>query len=215
MIHALLFDLDGVLCDLMALHEEAFLAAVRVEGHFDLGAIEHRAHYAGRSTKQKLQMLVDIGLITQQQVSPIAQAKQRLTQTYVEQQVHPLTDRIALLRHFQTAGYGLGCVTNCIKSTAFDVLNRAGLLPFVERCVITNEDAQPKPSPEPYQKACGLLETAPNEALVFEDHEVGLAAAKAAGCLTQHVPTYGWLSIESVWEAIEGAEMVQKMHTSS
>ena len=215
MIRALLYDLDGVLVDLMALHEEAFLAAVRVEGHFDLGAIEHRAHYAGRSTKQKLQMLVDIGLITQQQVSPITEAKQRLTQTYVEQRVHPLTNRIAFLRHFQTAGYQLGCVTNCIKMTAFEVLRRAGLLPFVEQCVVTNEDAAPKPSPAPYQKACTLLEVEPAEVLVFEDHEVGLTAAKAAGCLVQHVPTYAGLSIESVWEAIQGAEMTQKLHTSS
>ena len=204
MIRALLFDLDGVLCDLMSLHEEAFLAAVRVEGHVDLGTIEHQAHYAGRSTKQKLQMLVDIALITPEQVSKIAECKQRLTQSYLELWCTVNTQRVTLLQHLSGADYKLGCVTNCTKMTAYEVLRRTLLLPFVEGCIITNEDVkEPKPSPEPYTRACGLLEVTPAEALVFEDHKVGLESAFKAGCYVKQVHTFPELTVDFVWASIE------------
>ena len=203
-VKALLFDLDGVLVDLMALHEEAFLAAVRTEGKVDLGVVEHQAHYAGRSTKQKLQMLVDIGLITREQVSKIAACKQRLTQTYIEQRCTPDTQRLALLQHLWGADYKLGCVTNCIKTTTYEVLRRTQLLPFLEECIVTNEDVKfPKPSPEPYQHACGLLELPPAEVLVFEDHPLGMESAFKAGCHVQQVHTFPELTVDFVWATIE------------
>ena len=211
MIKALLFDLDGVLVNAMPWHEEAFLAAVRVEGGIDIGQVEHAAHYAGRSTKQKLKMLVDHGLLDPRKVSKVAECKQRLTETYIEQRCVADMGRVMMMQHLKGAGYTLGCVTNCIKRTTLNLLERTQLLPFVEGCVITNEDVtQPKPSPEPYQKACGLAGVMPQEALVFEDHDVGLKAAFAAGCYVKQVHRFEDLTIDMVWEAIESANLTEK-----
>ena len=131
----------------------------------------------------------------------VAQAKQRFTQTYLEQRCYPLTDRINLLTHF-ARDYKLGCVTNCIKHTTTEILRRTGLQPFFQ-AVVTNEDvSEPKPSPQPYHLACGLLEIEPPEALVFEDHDVGVTAAFNAHCAVRKTQ-YHELTVALIWGAIQ------------
>ena len=206
MIKAFIFDLDGVLVDLMSLHEAAFLSALKVVGGLDLGEDVHRARYAGRSTKQKLRQLVEHGLLESDKVDDVATLKQELTGKAILATVHELPARRYLMEHFQAGAFKLGCVTNCTKRTAYEVLRRIGVLPYLE-AVVTNEDgAAPKPSPEPYRMVCGLLGVEPKEALVFEDHEVGRTAARLAGCHVQPVHAPPQLTVEFVWEAIRLAQ---------
>lgn len=50
------------------------------------------------------------------------------------------------------------------------------------RAIVTSDDVvRGKPDPEGYLKALGLLEADPQEAVVFEDTEAGVASARAAG----------------------------------
>ncbi len=209
-VKALLFDLDGVLVDAMAWHEEAFLTALRMHGNITLTSLEHRERYAGLSTKQKLAALERVGLISPKQVSEIAQEKQRLTGHLIEQRTVVDRQRVYLLEHFAAAGFTLGCVTNCIKSTATELLRRTELLPFMA-CLVTNEDVtSPKPAPEPYYKACSLLGLQPEETLVFEDHDLGLTSAFNAGCWTTQILEYRELTVERVWTAIQQANAAIK-----
>ena len=211
-IKALLFDLDGVLVDAMAWHEEAFLAAVRVAG-LALTAEEHRAAFAGLPTKQKLQRLVEQGKLPASKVAAVAAVKQALTQTYIEQRATPDRSRQYLLQHFKSAGYLLGCVTNCIKHTTTEVLTRTQLLPLLD-IVVTNEDVkEPKPSKAPYLRACELLHLQPGETLAFEDHDLGVTAAYNAGCAVRQIHAFDELTIEVVWEAIQQANQQLKEST--
>src|SRR3990167_5685233 len=113
-VKALLFDLDGVLVDAMDWHEEAFLAALRSQGGVDLSTAEHRKAYAGLPTKEKLKRLVAAGRLDSRFTEKVAIAKQQFTMTYIEQRARPDRKRVYLLEHFQSAGFHLGCVTNCI-----------------------------------------------------------------------------------------------------
>lgn len=204
-IKAILYDLDGVLCDGVDLHEEAFLAAVRAYGKIDLSQQEHQERYAGLPTRKKLEALVKVGALDQRYVEDVAKAKQRLTQEYIVHRIHADPSRINLLQHFK-GKYPQGCVTNCIKSTTIDMLTRAQLLPLLE-VIVTNEDVKsPKPDPEPYIRACGLLGFSPNEVLVFEDHDVGMTSAYNAGCLARQIREYRELTVQVVWEAIVEAD---------
>lgn len=208
MIKALVFDLDGVLVDAMLWHEQAFLAAARTEGNVVISTEEHRAMLAGRPTKTKLAWLVAQGRLDARKMAKVAESKQAFTQNAIELHCRPDPQRIALLRHFQGAGYQLGCVTNCAKAAAYDLLGRTQLLPFVEQALVTNEDVkQPKPDPEPYQQVCGLLACQPEEVLVFEDHDVGITSAFKAGCAVRKVATFPELTVEFVWQAIAEAKV--------
>ncbi|MEU8658703.1 HAD family hydrolase [Actinoplanes philippinensis] len=59
--------------------------------------------------------------------------------------------------------------------SALDLLNR------FEALVCAEDYARPKPDPEGYLLAARLLGVDPADCLVFEDTELGVAAARAAG----------------------------------
>lgn len=213
-VKGLLFDLDGVLVDAMALHEEAFLAALRAQGGIDLSQQEHSQDFAGLPTKVKLRRLVELGRLDARKVSAISEAKQLFTLSYAEQKLRTDPQRMYLLEHFTAHGMKLGCVTNCIKRTATELLERTGLLQYVEECLVTNEDvSSPKPHPEPYSKACGILGLEPSAVVAIEDHPVGIESAQKAGCHTMHLLQWEHLTIDNVWDAIQKAELAAREAT--
>jgi len=72
----------------------------------------------------------------------------------------------------------------------FELAHRAtGLVPYFD-FVLTREDyVRSKPDPEPYLLALERAGLGPDECLVVEDTERGLAAAKAAGLTCWVIPT--------------------------
>ena len=62
----------------------------------------------------------------------------------------------------------------------------AGVFPV---SVAADEVDRPKPAPDMYRRACGLLGVAPENALAFEDSITGLRSARAAGLRLVGVPT--------------------------
>ena len=60
------------------------------------------------------------------------------------------------------------------------VVEAAGLAEYFQAIVTSDDVVHGKPDPEGYLKTLGLLGD-PNDALVFEDTEAGIASAKAAG----------------------------------
>ena len=55
--------------------------------------------------------------------------------------------------------------------------------------VCGDEVEQPKPAPEPYQRAAALLGVRPERCVAIEDSPLGVAAAAAAGCTVVAVPS--------------------------
>jgi HAD superfamily hydrolase (TIGR01509 family) len=81
----------------------------------------------------------------------------------------------------------IAVATNSIRETAETMLKSAGVFEFLD-CLVTNEDVvRSKPDPEIYLRACKSLGVAPSNALVVEDHEYGVEAAKFAGCMVVEV----------------------------
>ena len=95
----------------------------------------------------------------------------------VEQALESLVDR-----------YAMAVVTSSLRKH-FDIIHRhTNYLRFFD-FVLTREDYnQSKPDPEPYLKALELLANDPDEALVIEDSQRGIMAAKGAGLTCWAVP---------------------------
>jgi len=95
----------------------------------------------------------------------------------VEQALESLVDR-----------YAMAVVTSSLRKH-FDIIHRhTNYLRFFD-FVLTREDYnQSKPDPEPYLKALELLAIDPDEALVIEDSQRGIMAAKGAGLTCWAVP---------------------------
>ncbi|WP_169307477.1 HAD family hydrolase [Chitiniphilus eburneus] len=67
-------------------------------------------------------------------------------------------------------------------------LDAVGILPRFRHTVCGDEIEHPKPAPDIYLKAAGLLGVAPEHCVVFEDSNFGVQAAHAAGCRVIMVP---------------------------
>ena len=77
--------------------------------------------------------------------------------------------------------YKMAIVTTS-KRTDFDLIHRSRSIVKYMEFVLTVEDYEKeKPSPEPYLSALRRFGAAPAEAIVVEDSEQGLKAARAAG----------------------------------
>ena len=111
----------------------------------------------------------------------------------------------ALLRDLHANGIRTALVTMSLRRMALSVVELIEFEAFEE--VVAGDDVeQPKPHPEPYLKAAGLLDIDIEETLVIEDSPTGLRAGLASGAVTLGVPHM--VSLETVgahalWPTLE------------
>ena len=177
---AVLFDMDGVLIDARDWHYEALNEALQLFG-LEIHRSDHLNRFDGLSTKQKLMMLSEDGLLPVELHKTIEAVKQDRTLRIAAQKCFPNVSHQILISRLKHSGFKVGLVTNSIRKSTEFMLEYAGLLHFMD-VVITNEDvAQGKPSPDGYNLAMSKLGVSPSETLVVEDGEYGIMAAESAG----------------------------------
>lgn len=201
MIRAVLFDLDGTLCDCAFVHFQALNSALISKGCDPITWDEHVRVYNGLPTREKLQRLFVADRITWDKVAAITEAKQANTVALMRDTVKFDPQVYCLIAGLVVSGFQWGVVTNAVPTTALLVLTKMHLPP--PDCLITNEDATTKPDPAPYLLACRRLEVAPDEALVIEDGRYGIESATAAGCLVMRVSGPMDLTPDNVWKHLE------------
>ncbi len=178
---AIVFDMDGVLVDARDWHFESLNEALRIFGE-EISRDEHESRFDGLPTKVKLRMLEDDGRIPAGLATQIESVKQERTLRAAARLCFPNLEHLIMLAELKRSGYKIGVATNSIRSSASAMLNFAGVLESLD-VLVTNEDVErAKPDPAIYLKACESLGVNPNQILVFEDNQYGIAAAKAAGC---------------------------------
>lgn len=108
------------------------------------------------------------------------------------------------------ARWPVAVVSGSYRHEVAETLELIKLEPFI-RFFISNEDVNPgKPHPGPFLEASRRLEVEPANCLVFEDSEVGIAAAKAAGmiCIAIEIANYGDLDLSAADRLIPSLEVV-------
>jgi beta-phosphoglucomutase len=180
-IRAVIFDMDGVLIDARNWHYEALNEALGYFGH-SISPQDHEDRFDGLPTKVKLDMLTKETALPKALHSAIQEVKQDRTLRIAANKCFPSTQHLLLLGRLRSDGMKIGVATNSIRKTAEFMLEYAGVTKYLD-VLVTNEDvSEPKPNPEIYKKACGLLDVHPRETLVFEDNEHGIQSATLAGC---------------------------------
>ncbi|MFD0810755.1 HAD family hydrolase [Amycolatopsis umgeniensis] len=87
------------------------------------------------------------------------------------------------------AAVPVAVASNSPRALLEAALVRGGLSEMFPVKLAADEVAAPKPDPEMYLTACGLLNVEPADALAFEDSMTGLRSARAAGVPVIGVPT--------------------------
>ena len=179
-ICAVLFDLDGVLVDATEWHYEA-LNRVLARWGFTITRTEHETTYNGLPTRRKLAMLSrDKGLPVDLH-DCITALKQRHTRELIAQRCRPAAEKLRLLGRLKLRGQRLLVCSNAVRESCRLMLTKSGLWNFFD-LVLSNEDVErPKPDPEIYQQAIARLNLRPDETVIVEDADHGVAAALASG----------------------------------
>ena len=163
-MQAVIFDFNGTLSD-----DEPVLARVYQELLPDLTVDEYYARYAGHTDEH------------------IFDGDERLIAERVRRYVELCSDgstvdegtRAAV--RFAAERIPVGLVSAALRREIDPVLTAAGLLDLFRIVVAQDDVTRGKPDPQPYLLAAERLEVDPGELVVFEDTDVGVASARAAG----------------------------------
>jgi HAD superfamily hydrolase (TIGR01509 family) len=169
---AVIFDLDGVLCDTPDLHYQALNRALEACGHPPISRQRHSTELNGLSTRQKLEFLD----IIDPRVHPRKQEE-----TIRALRVLPNPRLRTLITSLRAAHIKVGCASNCIRRSQLTALKQLDLLDLFDTTVCNEDVDHPKPAPDMYRLCMQRLGVSPDTTVIVEDSPIGVAAATAAG----------------------------------
>jgi HAD superfamily hydrolase (TIGR01509 family) len=179
-IKAVIFDMDGVLIDAKEWHYEALNKALSLFGE-QISKYDHLITFDGLPTKDKLNML------TLERKFPLGlhkfvnEMKQEYTMEIIYSKCKPTFYHRYALSMLKEQKYNLAVCSNSIRNTVQIMMEKSGLIEYLD-FFISNEDVtKGKPDPEMYIKAIERMGLHPEECLIVEDNENGIRAALASG----------------------------------
>jgi beta-phosphoglucomutase len=179
-IKAVIFDMDGVLVDARDWHYESLNRALSLFGN-EISRYDHLVTFDGLPTRDKLEMLSIEKEFPRGLHKFVNLMKQQYTMEIVYSKCKPTFHHQFALSSLKSKGYKLAVCSNSIKNSIQIMMEKSGLLEYLD-FFISNEDVKKgKPDPEMYNLAITKLGLLPKECLIVEDNENGLKAAFASG----------------------------------
>jgi beta-phosphoglucomutase len=178
-VQAVIFDMDGVLCDTIELH---YLSWKMVAEEYNLSFTrEDNEKLRGLTRKRSLEVLLKGKSLDDMQEEEILHKKNvyylELVEKLGDDDMLPGVGR--LIDEIKLERLKLG-VASASRNTR-PVLNRLGIASKIDRIVDGNKVQRSKPNPEVFLQAAIALEVNPEECLVLEDSPAGVEAAVHAG----------------------------------
>lgn len=178
---AIIFDLDGVICRTDHFH---FLAWKHLADRLDIPFNEQdNDRLRGVSRMESLNIVLEKSskAYSNQEKLAFAEEKNELYKNFL-MQMTPADlpeETLSTLRELRARGLLLG-IGSSSKNTKL-ILSRLGLADFFDAVADGTEITHSKPDPEVFLLAAEKLNVDPPEAIVVEDADAGIEAAKAGG----------------------------------
>lgn len=181
---AYLFDCDGTIADSMPLH---YIAWTRALGEWNCPFDEELFYAWGGKPPMEI-----VSTLNQMQglKMPVEEVAHRKEQFYYEllPQLEPVAE---VLEHID-AMHGqvpFAVVSGSTRESIVKSLSTIGLLDKFDLLVGSEDYARSKPAPDAFLTGAERLGVAPKDCLVFEDTDLGIQAATAAGMAYVRVPS--------------------------
>ena len=183
-IHAIIFDLDGVICFTDKYHYQAWKELADREGIYFDEKINDRLR--GVSRMQSLDIILERASreYTEEEKESMAAMK---NESYVKllenMSTKDLSDEVKnTLDELRYRGYKLA-IGSSSKNTK-KILKQIGLVDYFDAISDGTNITKSKPDPEVFLKAADMVEEKPQNCLVVEDAAAGIDAACAGGFLS-------------------------------
>ena len=174
---AFLYDCDGTLADNMQAHKDAYVkTAARYNVALDPALIDELAGWP------TIPVVAEINKRYNVDIDPLIFGPEKSTvffEDYIEH-TQPIEYTVRHLKE-QVGKAKIAVVSGGSRRTVTKTLTVLGIIDLIDELVCAGETKHGKPFADPFLKAAALLNVAPEECLVFEDGEPGVAAAIAAG----------------------------------
>lgn len=201
MIKGVIFDLDGVLVSTDELHYKAWKRLAKEIGISDFKR-EDNEKQRGVSRMESLQIVLDKGYksYTEEEKEEFAERKNN----YYKEMLKELDSSAVLPGALETVKLlkekGIMTAVGSASKNAPDILEKIGLLTYMDKISSGLDTTRSKPDPEVFLVAADKLGLPPQDCLVIEDSAAGVQAAKAAGMKALGVGPY-YLSLGADYEA--------------
>lgn len=185
-IHAVIFDMDGVLIDSEPLHERAQRIVFRrhaievpdrvysdFKGQTEEDVFEYVVREFGRDGH-------DPAVLVREKHSAYRELLNEL---------EPIDGALELLQYLSGVGMPLALTTSAIRRDQEFAFDRLQLGAFFKVVVTADDVTRPKPDPEPYRITALKLGKDSTQCLVVEDSLNGVRSAAGAGCKVAGITT--------------------------
>ena len=174
---AYLFDCDGTIADSMPLHYIAWTQALAEYGctsfteqlFYGWGGMPVGAVVEELNRRDHLSIPVD----------EFAHRKESLYYERIHE-IQPVPEVLEQIR-LQHGNIPFAVVSGSTRESVVKSLEALSLLPLFETLVCAGDYQRSKPAPDPYLLAASRLGVDPRHCLVFEDADIGIQSATAAG----------------------------------
>ncbi len=174
---AYLFDCDGTIADSMPIH---FIAWTQALKEYGCTSFTEELFYAwgGRPVAAIVEELSRRDGLT----IPVEAFSQRKESLYYEliHELKPVPEVLEQI-HLQHGRIPFAVVSGSTRESVVRSLETLKILHLFDTLVCAGEYERSKPAPDPFLLAAQRLGVAPERCLVFEDAEIGMEAARAAG----------------------------------
>ncbi|KAJ6808445.1 haloacid dehalogenase-like hydrolase domain-containing protein Sgpp [Iris pallida] len=221
-LEAVLFDIDGTICDSDPIHYHAFREML-LEIGFNNGVPITEDFFVEKISGKHNE---DIGPILfpdwdHEKAMKWMDDKETMFRRLASEQLTAVPGLHKLCKWVEDRGLKRAAVTNAPRPNAELMISKLGLKDFFHLLVVGSECKRAKPFPDPYLDALKELKASPEHTFIFEDSVSGIKAGVAAGMpvvgLTTRNPGQSLLDAGAtiiikdyedpkLWEALEELE---------
>ena len=196
-LHAVIWDMDGVLVDSEPAHLEAW--RITLEKHHLPSYPERLKRTFGMTSEMVVQTMIDEP-ISAEKLSAILQEKDCVFKEKIMQQAPMPQGVMSWLSTFKTNNIRQAVASSGTPENIQLILHKLDILSFFDE-IVSGKGIPSKPAPNIFLKAADLLGVIPPNCLVIEDSRAGVQAARAAGMRCVAVTT------TSPPEQLDGADI--------
>ena len=174
----LIFDMDGTLVDSGQLHEQAWIATLKkYQIPLDRSLMRSLAGLSTKATVERLIKKFDCRQLAE--AIEISEFKEAYVHQHIDSLVKPTSLFETVKQYYNKKPMAVGTGASTLE--AKKILAACGLDKYIQYVVGADQVDNPKPAPDTFLLCAKLLEVSPEQCVVFEDAQLGLQAARAAG----------------------------------